>query len=251
MKPVSIQLYTVREAAARDFVGVLKQIAAIGYKGVEFAGLHGQKPAELRRVLDDLGLAASSAHCPLPTRQNVAELVDTAKTLGYEMVISGKGPDDFKTLDGIKAAAEQFQAGADLLAAHGLKLGYHNHWWEFDLLDGRFGIEWLLELAPSVFSQVDVYWARNFGAVDVAHFIRAHASRIPILHIKDGPLVKDQPHTAVGKGKMNIPAVVKAADQKMLQWLVVELDACATDMMEAVRDSYTYLTGQKLAFGNK
>jgi len=250
MAPVSVQLYSVRDEAAKDFIGVLKKIAGFGYQGVEFAGLHGHSPTEIRKVLDDLGLVASSAHVGLPTRENVGEMLDTARMLGYSMMITGKGGDDFKTLDAIGRAADAFQSAAVLLPK-GVRLGYHNHWWEFDRVDGRLGLDLFLERAPGIFSQLDVYWASNFGAVDVVKFLADHKKRTPSLHIKDGPLVRDQPHTAVGKGKMNIPAIVKAADPKTLKWLVVELDDCATDMMTAVKESYEYLTKQGLGEGNR
>lgn len=251
MTPISVQLYSVREAAAKDFVGVLKKVAAIGYKAVEFAGLHGHTPKDIRKVLDDLGLVASSSHAGLPAPDSASEIIDTAKTLGYTLVITGKGPDDFKTVDAIEKAAAEFQKGAELIKSAGLRLGYHNHWWEMSPVDGRLGLERFLEAAPAVFSQTDVYWACNFGKVDVPALVAAHNSRIPCLHLKDGPLVQGQPHTAVGKGKMDIPAVVKAADPKVLKWLIVELDECATDMMGAVEDSYAYLTSTGLAEGNR
>lgn len=251
MKPISIQLYSVREAAAEDFPGVLQKMADIGYKGVETAGLHDYAPAEVRRMLDDLGLVCSSAHGPVPSKDNIQELVDTAGALGYTMVITSRGPDDFPNLDGIRKVADEFQEAAEIAKAHGLRFGYHNHWWEMSKFDGRLGLDVLLELAPDVFSQTDVYWAANFGAVDVPALVRRHAARIPCLHIKDGPLVKDQPHTAVGKGKMDMPAVIGAADPDALEWLIVELDACATDMVEAVEQSYEYLVGEGLAAGNR
>jgi hypothetical protein len=72
---------------------------------------------------------------------------------------------------------------------------------------------------------------------------------VPVLHIKDGPLVQGQPHTAVGAGKMNIPAMVKAADPAVLSWLIVELDECATDMAKAVEESLKYLVKQGLGHG--
>ena len=46
MLPIAIQLYTVRDQAAADFEGTLKAIKAMGYEGVEFAGLHGKTAAE-------------------------------------------------------------------------------------------------------------------------------------------------------------------------------------------------------------
>jgi sugar phosphate isomerase/epimerase len=249
--PISLQLYSVRETAKDDFLGVLKKVADFGYKGVEFAGLHGHDPKEVRKVLDDLGLVASSTHGPTANADNVAEVVDTAGTLGYDMVISGWGRDKFKTLDGIKEAAEAFQAGAELLKQHGLRMGYHNHWWEFDEVDGRLGYEIFMELAPDMFSQLDTYWACNFGKVDVPAIVEKYKARLPILHIKDGPLVQDEPHVAVGAGKMNVPAVVHAADPDVLEWLVVELDACGTDMMQAVKESCQYLMDSGLGVGRK
>jgi hypothetical protein len=33
IKPISVQLYSLREASARDFLNVLKRVAAMGYKG--------------------------------------------------------------------------------------------------------------------------------------------------------------------------------------------------------------------------
>jgi len=251
MKPISLQLYTLRETAKDDFFGVLAQVAEIGYKGVEPAGLGGHKPAEVRKVLDDLGLVASSTHGSLVTPENLNESIDTAKTLGYEMIIAGWKKDDWLTLDGIKRGAEAFQRAAELLAGHGLRMGYHNHWWEMAPVEGKLGLEHFIELAPGAFSQLDTYWAANFGAVDVPALLARHAGRVPTLHIKDGPLVEGEPHTAIGAGAMDVPAVIAAADDGVLEWIVVELDACATDMLTAVRESYAYITGEGLAEGNK
>jgi sugar phosphate isomerase/epimerase len=249
-REISVQLYSLRDRAEKDLAGVLRDLAEAGYKAVETAGLYGKSVAEFRKMLDDNGLAVSSAHTPLATKENVNEVVDAARTLGYKYCISGFGPDEFKTLDGIKIAAEKFQAAAELLKPHGLEMGYHNHWWEFALVNGRYGYNWFFELCPDVFSELDVYWCCNFNTVDVPAVVKAHRNNIKLLHIKDGPLVQDQPHTAVGAGKMNIPAVVKAAG-KETQWLVVELDACATDMTQAVRESFAYLTKKRLGVARK
>ena len=53
---------------------------------------------------------------------------------------------------------------------------------------------------------------------------------MPLAHIKDGPLVKDQPHVAVGSGKMDFEPIFAAVDPDVFEWAVVELDNCATDM---------------------
>jgi hypothetical protein len=75
--------------------------------------------------------------------------------------------------------------------------------------------------------------------------VKRHAKRAPLLHVKDRPMV------AVGSGKMHFPTVIGAADAKVLQWLVVELDECATDMLQAVRASCDWLVGRGLASGRR
>ena len=249
--PVSIQLYTLRKEAEKDLLGTLKEVAAAGYVGVEMAGLYGKKPAEVRKMLDDLGLVASSAHVGLPTAENLKETVETANALGYKMIITNRGPDKFKGPDGVKTVAAELQKAAELLKPHGMKFGYHNHWWEFDVEGGRYKYDLLMEQAPDIFGELDIYWAANFGAVKVPEVVKKHRSRMPLLHVKDGPLVKDQPHMAVGAGKMDVTGCVRAADPKVLQWLVVELDSCATDMTTAARESCAWLTKQGLGKGTR
>ena len=56
--PIALQMYTVRDEAARDFAGTLAQVARIGYAGVELGGYPGRDPSEVRRLLDENGLIA-------------------------------------------------------------------------------------------------------------------------------------------------------------------------------------------------
>ena len=98
--------------------------------------------------------------------------------------------------------------------------------------------------------EIDSYWAANFGQCNPAAEITRVNRRVPLIHVKDGPLVKGLSHVAVGDGKMDIPALFAAADPDTLEWAVVELDQCDTDMMTAVTRSYNYLTSNNLAHGN-
>lgn len=251
MKPISIQLYSVREMAAKDFPGTLRAIADIGYKGVEFAGLHGHDPKEIAKLVADLGMQVSSSHTGLPTPESVGQIVETESALGNTRVISGFGPDAFKTVDGVKQAAAKFNKAAELLKPHGMTYGIHNHWWEFDTLDGRYVYDILMAESPGFFSELDVYWCA-FGKADPVQIVSKYKSRLPLLHIKDGMLEEGKHvHTAVGAGLLDMPAIVGAADPSLLEWLIVELDACETDMLEAVRESYEYLTSAGLGVGNK
>lgn len=250
MKPVSLQLYTLREEAKSDFTGVLKRVAAIGYKGVEPAGLHGIEPEEFKRIVEDLGMVISSTHSPWARADNLPETIDMLGKLGVTLVAAGYGGNEFKDFDAIKTTAEMVEKMDQTLRAAGITMTIHNHWWEFEKLDGRLKFEIFAELAPNVRFEMDTYWASNFGTNDSAKLVKKYADRCPLLHIKDGPFLKDQPLLAVGSGKMDIPAVVKAAG-KATKWLVVEQDSSATDMFQCVESSYKYLTGNGLAKGNR
>ena len=252
MKPIAVQLYTVREACAEDFIGTLKRVADIGYKGVEFAGLHGFKADEIAKVIADLGMVTCSSHTALPTAETLSKIVEQEQTLGNKRIISGVGGDLLKTEDGCKRAAEMLNAAAELVKPFAMEVGYHNHWWEFDPKIGdRTPHEIMFsQAADNVFAEIDVYWVAT-GNCDPVEVISSMTDRVPLLHIKDGPLVKGEPHTAVGAGALDMHAIIAAADPSVLDWLIIELDDCATDMMEATAQSYTYLTAEGLAEGNK
>jgi len=250
-KPISVQLYSVREGAGKDFPGTLKRIAQMGYKGVEYAGLHGHPAKEIAKIVKDLGMVSSSAHAGLATKDNVNQLVDDAKTLGYKYVIGGCGPDDMKTTDGLKACLDKFLLSCDLLKPHGLIAGMHNHWWEFDhQLDGRRPYDTIMEKVPNLISELDIYWSTKGGA-DTVKVVKQWAKRIPLLHVKDGDLTEKIVHKAVGEGKIATRAIIEAADPKVLKWVVVELDACDTDMFQAVEKSCRWLVSNGLAEGRK
>ncbi|MCS7060329.1 MAG: sugar phosphate isomerase/epimerase [Anaerolineae bacterium] len=248
--PISVQLYSVREAAAKDFPAVLKRIADIGYTGVEFAGFHGHTPKALRQIIDDLGLKVSSNHGEMPTKENVNAIIDTANTLGYTRHVAGFGPDRFTTKAETLKCAEIAQNAAELLKGSGVTFGLHNHWWEFDKrFDGQYPHEILMAAAPDCFAQIDTYWVKVGGA-DPAAILRQYGARAPLLHIKDGPGVKEQSMTAVGAGIMDWPAILSAAADTT-EWLIVELDVCDTDMFEALAESYHYLVHNGFARGRK
>lgn len=249
-KPISVQLYSLREESTRDFDAVLGRLATIGYKGVEPFSLFGKSPQAFKRQVEDLGMTVSSSHYPWANRAPLQEVVEVAGALGLSRAAGGFGPEDFADLDAVKRTADTVNGLVEALAPHGIGLFLHNHWWEFNEVDGKLGFRHIVERCPGVQFEVDTYWAANFGAVDVAAEVARVAKRVPLLHIKDGPLERDQAHVAVGDGKMDIAGVIQAADADALEWVIVELDACDTDMMTAVERSCRYLVGNGLASGN-
>lgn len=239
--PLSVQLYSLREEAKNDLVGVLKQVAAMGYQGVEFAGLHGHSPAEIRKVLDDLGLKVSSAHAGLPTAENKNKIVDDALTLGYSWHICGRPPAGYATLEDTLRSADQFATATELLKDTGLKFAIHNHDFEFNKeFEGKTPHRIVMEKVPGLCAQLDTYWIKTAG-VDPVQVISEYGDRVRLLHIKDGPCERGPAMTAVGDGIMVWEPIVEAAEKADVEWFIVEIDNCDTDMTEAVRRSHDYL----------
>jgi len=270
IKPIALQLYSLREEAARDFPDVLRRVAKMGYKGVESAGFFDFEPAEFRRFVEDLGMVVTSTHTPSwAWTENLNEVIDVCGVLGVRWAVGGYNPADFKDLNQIKITADKTEKIRETLAAAGLTLAVHNHGWEFEKIDGRLKYEIFAELCPAAQFELDTYWAANFGENDPVEMVKKFRSRSPLLHIKDGPLIRPEsrynpeantlepvpgavaPLLPVGSGKLDFPGIISAMDPEVTEWLVVEQDRSETDMFEAVASSYDYLTTSGLAAGNR
>jgi sugar phosphate isomerase/epimerase len=249
--PIALQLYTLREAAAeRGFETVVRQVAEMGYVGVEPAGFPGTTPEAAGKLFAELGLAVPSAHVALPVGDSKQEVLDTMAAIGSTCIVSGKGPDDFNTVDAVVATCDLFnEANANARAA-GMQFGIHNHWWEYLKVGDRYAYEIMLDrLDPEITFELDTYWIQVAGP-DPAEIVALIGARSPLLHIKDGPANRQEPMQPIGSGVLDWPAILQAGADHT-EWLIVELDRCATDMVEAVQSSYDYLVGGGLARGNR
>ena len=239
---IALQLYSVRDALARDYPGVLRQIAAMGYTAVETAGFPSTNPQAAAHWLQELDLTVCSAHTPLPLGDQEQEVFDTLALLDCRRAVCAWIPEErFATVDSIRRVCDELNASSAVCQAHGVTLYYHNHWWELAPVDGRPALMHMLHyLDPGVLLEIDTYWALTAG-VDPAALLRELGSRAPLLHIKDGPATTAAAMVAVGDGVMDLPAVLAAAGAA--DWLIVELDRCDGDMLAALAQSYRYLVG--------
>jgi sugar phosphate isomerase/epimerase len=257
-----MQLYTVRNQIKTDIKGTLKRIKEIGFTHVETAFWpEGVTLQQAAGHIKDAGLSVSSCHIELPIGDNKAKFLETAKAFSCTKMIWHGWPEDkrYSTLEGTKELAGIYNEANHFAKANGLQFGLHNHWWEFrNKVGGRFVYQVLLEeLNPDIFFEIDTYWVKVAGH-DPASIVAAYGKRAPFLHIKDGParwndnLPQDNPDpmTAVGKGTQNFPAIAKAG-RGNTQWMVIEMDATATDVFAALEESYQYLVKNGLARGNK
>ena len=266
MKPVAVNLYTLRRSLIEDFEGTIEGIARVGFAGVE-PMVFGPIPLELlpedmrvptpapreyRALLDRVGLRAASLHAPLPEGDVAQYVFDYAEALGVDQLVLSS----FMALPGLAnahtdrglltQAIERFGAAADEAEKRGLALGFHNHHFEWECdLEGRFAWDLFWEgVDPRVNAELDVYWAQTAGRNPVDE-ITALGSRVRRIHLKDGPCVLGEPQVALGSGNVDIEACARAAE--FAAWNIVELDECASDMFEAVERSLAFLVERGVA----
>lgn len=248
-KPIALQLYSVRDALANDFEGVIRKLADIGYAGVETANVFGESPEYAARLFGELGLQVSSAHSPLPSGDNKNKVLDTMAALNCKRLICAFfPPDEFTSTDKVKNICDQLNQANAVAQENGLTFFYHNHWWEYEYpIEGKPAYQYMLDnLEPTVHFELDTYWIK-VGGFDPAAVVRELGARASLLHIKDGPATKDASMTAVGEGVLDWADVIGAGTAA--DWLIVELDRCDTDMLEAVEKSYNYLVQKGYGHG--
>jgi sugar phosphate isomerase/epimerase len=242
--PVALQMYTVRDVAADDFVGALRQVAEIGYAGVELAGMGNLSSSELKETLDNLGLQAAGTHVSLDAlRDNLEGVIQDSQNLGSRHVtLSYVAEDQRKTLDGWRQVADLLNRTGQEIKRAGLQLCYHNHAFEFETFDGKFALDWLYELTDPdlVQAELDTYWIQ-FGGQDPAVYVRKYAGRVPLVHLKDMEAGEERFFAEVGEGIMDWAPVFSAGEAAHVQWYIVEQDRCRRPSMESARLSYENL----------
>lgn len=242
MRTIALQLYTVRQALAQDAAGTLRRVHEAGYRSVETAPLPpGLTAREFGGMLRDHGLAVAAVHEELPLGDSQARVLDAAAALGAARLIWHGWPRDPEcgSLEGYRRLADRYADAARVAEDHGLQFGLHTHWWECEPIEGEYPYSLLHRVLPAeIFFELDVYWAWTAG-LDPVRAIQDLGARVALLHLKDGPAVHGQPMTALGEGVVDLASVLRAAP--VTADLVVELDECATDPLEAARRCLQFL----------
>jgi sugar phosphate isomerase/epimerase len=195
---ISIQLYTLRNQLAVDFEGTLAALAAIGYQKVEHAGFVGRTVTEFKAALDAVGIVASSGHVSIPQPFDAAAWqasLQDALTLGSRYIVHPFFGIDFGTGAIVRdrptwaAFAHDLNRAGRMAREVGLRLGYHNHNWEFfRLTDGpsMTAYDVLIEETDprDVHFEMDLFWVTR-GARDPVDLLRRVDGRVRQYHVKD------------------------------------------------------------------
>ena len=233
--PIALQLYTVRDETGKDFIGTLEKVAAMGYKGVEFAGF-GDIPAKrMKETLDRLGLKAAGSHTGIDLlKDKLDEVIEYNLEIGNKYVICPWAP--FKTKEDYVDAARLFNEIGAKCKARGIQLAYHNHDFEFVAFDGVYGLDILYSGTSSenLVVELDTCWV-FFAGVDPVEYIGKYKGRIPLVHLKDLKTKDRNDMIELGDGMIDIEAIARAAEAAGSEWLVVEMDTCPRPTLESAR----------------
>jgi sugar phosphate isomerase/epimerase len=235
---VGLQLYTVREDAARDLQGTLARTGELGFDGVELFSLGDATAADARSWADGAGLAVVGWHAQLPTIEDeLDELVELLGVLGTTRLTIAwiEAPQTAAEAD---VVAGRILTAAERAAARGLSLGFHNHAGELTVLDdGRSFLDRLLESPAELLAlELDLGWVWDAG-VDPVGLLGRAAGRCPLVHVKDFAERGTRAFRPVGDGAVDYRSVLPAALAAGVEWLLVEQDETDGPAFAAVERS--------------
>jgi sugar phosphate isomerase/epimerase len=231
---VALQLYTIREECDRDLEGTIRRVGALGYDGVELFQLHGHTVVEVRRWLDEAGLAVAGRHARLEAFEDELDaLAAELATLGVARAVQSWA--DPEAIREPGPLLERMEAAAHAAHAVELRFGFHNHWAEVEPLDGGGNfLDRLRELpAALVWLELDLGWIWHGGGDPFAE-LEASAGRCPVVHVKDYARREGRNDVPVGDGIVGYDRVIPAALEAGVEWLVVEEDEIGPNPFEAV-----------------
>ena len=270
---VALQVYSVRDYAEKNLRDTLQKVKEIGYDGVEFAGLYGNEPAEVKRMVEEIGLIPISAHVPLDEMLGAPDkVIGGYAQIGCRYIaVPYLNEERRPGTDGFEKTIKDIEMLASVAKEHGMQMLYHNHDFEFKKINGEYGLDVLYQSVPSdlLQTEIDTCWV-NVAGEDPAEYVRKYSGRAPVVHLKDfvmsGKKKPEQMYELigiqsekkeeveeeevfgfrpVGYGVQNFPAILTASEEAGAEWVIVEQDkpALGKTSMECADMSRKYLKG--------
>ena len=235
---IALQMYSLRDMMKADPRGTIRMAGGCGFDGVELAGNYGIGAAEMRGLLRDAGLELMGCHVSIKAlRDDIRGEIAHARTLGTPAVVCPMMHAD--SAIEWRAFARELEQYARMFDAVGITFGYHNHAQEFRRFADGYALDIVLEAAPSIFCELDVYWVASAG-VDVLSCVRERRERIRLLHAKD-IVFATREEVEVGTGDLDFAAIAAAATH--CEWMVVEHEAHKYPPLESVKIGLENLRG--------
>ncbi len=263
--PVALQVYSIREEAQKDFRKAMEAVKEIGYDGVELAGLYDIPAAEIKKILDEVGLIPVSAHVSNLFDDDLDAVLDDYVTIGCKYIAipylaPGMRPGD----EGFDKILEKIDYIGAKAKEKGMTLLYHNHDFEFNKMpDGKYGLDYMYDTVckEHLQTELDMCWV-NVGGENPAQYLRKYTGRAPVVHLKDFEGSKSEQmyeliglkseekkevkntfrFRPVGHGKQDFKSILEAVIDAGAEYVVVEQDQWYdTPALECAKMSRDYL----------
>ena len=241
-----IQLYSVRDDMKKDPLSTLKELAKIGYNYVEGYGYNNRKwqgahdASQMKMWLAESGLTMPSAHFVLKSSDfdkakgdftdNFKRTVDDALAVGQKYFVSSSiVKEDMKDLDAFKNLCDVMNKTGELFHKNGLKLGYHNHEFEFDKLGDESMFDVMLKnVEPKNLTiEMDMGWV-VYANENPVEWFKKYPKRFELSHMKDGNKrgTSDKKHTSciIGQGDVDFKGIMANKKLAGLKMLIVEIE---------------------------
>lgn len=240
MGNIGLQLYSIKELTGVDFFKTLTDVAEAGYDAVEFAGFFDAPAGKLRKVLDDNGLKVCGSHTGMDLLSgSLDQVMEYNAEIGNEYIICPGIPENMRNSEGAwKKTSQLFNDIGMKLKSAGFKFGYHNHYEEFNIYNGKYGYDILGENTDPdlVLMQIDTYWVEYAGLKSV-DFMDKYRDRLDVIHIKDMKSLEDKRNTEIGNGIMDFGKIIEKAKEYGTKWYIVEQEYFEMPQLESIKIS--------------
>ena len=284
MGTIGVQLFSLPKMLERDFRGGITMLSQMGYREVELygpfpfsdpeaiarwnavtpqlgfsgSGYFGLTGSQVRAILDENQIKATSVHTDLVTMQKgMDRLGEAGRTVGFTYVGLPSIPDELRTnLDAYKRMADEFNRLGESAKSNDLRFAYHNHGYGLQEMDGQIPLLLLLEgTDPNlVFFEMDIYWT-TAGGMNPVELLKSHPGRYHLMHVKD---MKEKRQfsgdggdarqwielfpfmTTAGDGVMDLRSIVSQGQKSGVTHFFVEQDMVANPDV-ALKRSIDYL----------
>jgi sugar phosphate isomerase/epimerase len=241
---VGLQLYSLRDVIFKDAKAVLKSVAEFGYKELETFGykegkLFGMSVKEYGDYIKSLGMKTMSGHYGIDlVDKNWQQACDDAKSLGQQYVVVPYLTEQYySSLDVLKKTCATINKGAEIAKKTGLKMGYHNHAFEFNQVEGQVMFDVMLkELDPAVSIEMDIFWVVNAGQDPIAYFNK-FPGRFEQWHVKDMDKTDKNRNADVGTGAIDYKTIFANAKKSGMKHFYIEQETYPSSSTESIKNS--------------
>lgn len=242
---VGLQLYSLRDIINGNPRKVLTEVASYGYKQVETYGygqgkLFGLSVKEYADHVKSLGMQTVSGHYGIDMLGSAWDKAcSDAVLMGQKyVVVPWMDKKYYATLSDLKKTCDALNKAGETAQKYGLRMGYHNHDFEFGKVEGQTVLDVMLaQLDPKLVSfELDLYWT-VFAKQDPLHYFSKYPGRFEQWHVKDMDKNKRDLQVDVGTGAIDFVKIFAQAKQSGLKQFYIEQEAYPVSPSQSVKNS--------------